>query len=429
VNKLSLLGSVLFFCVSCSSTPGTKPTSPTSGQIVAAENPAMALYTRGQSAVSDGKYSEALAQFTRVRKQFPEDKTAPQALLGSGYAHFKLGDSEAAVDASNAFIQTYPQHSLIDYAYYLRGLARYSNGLKQLQNRDLTGNARTTVARKAFESFSELVRRFPNSKYNQDARIRMEVLHSKLAEHEIKLAKNALSFNKYKEAIARSEYIIKNYARSETAPEAYSVMIEALTAQGDLINANDVRKALNRKYPDYRHVNSDRTSGNEVTRVDPFKLKQRQSGDPSSAVEAAKADIARPRSIKEAATESQIKLITPNTADPSDFAVSDNDPGITTGIKRESWYLSLPSGNYTLQLLGTNSENALHDYIEKYDIADEAGYFRTRNENSDWFTLTYGNYRSKNEAIIALQGLSSELKIPNPWIRPLSDIQNKLSSF
>jgi len=425
VQKFTLIGLVMLICASCSSTPSTTPTNAIHSPNSKPENPAMTIYTRGQSAVDSGDYDEALAQFTRLRKQYPEDKSAPQALLGSGYAHYKLGDSESAVETSNAFIQTYPQHSLIDYAYYLRGLARYNGGLRQLQNRDLTGNARTTIARKAFESFAELVRLYPNSKYNQDTRIRMEVLHSKLAEHEITAARTALSFNKYKEAIARAEYVIKNYARSESTPEAYSVMIDAFTAQGDLINAIDVRKALERKYPDYHHIASNHNRGNEVTRVDPFKLKQKQNGAPSSAVAAAKANIPQPRdiqhrSIQEAADESPLQLITPNTADPSDFVIAraSND--------QETWYLSQPSTGYTLQLLGTNNENALQEYIDTHDIADEAHYFRTSNENGDWYTLTYGNYRSRNEALLALQGLSAELQAPNPWVRPMSDIHSKL---
>lgn len=385
----------------------------------------MAIYAHGQGAVDSGDYDEALEQFTRLRKQYPKDKSAPQALLGSGYAHYKLGDSESAVETSNAFIQTYPDHSLVDYAYYLRGLARYNDGLRQLQNRDLTGNTRTTMARKAFESFAELVRRYPNSKYNQDSRIRMEVLHSKLAEHEISAARTALSFNKYKEAIARAEYVIKNYSRSESTPEAYSVMIDAFTAQGDLVNAADVRKALKRKYPDYQHIASNSNSGNEVTRVDPFKLKQKQSSARNSAVEAAKANIPQPRdtqakSILDAAEESPLQLISPNTADLGDFEIN------PARDDQETWYLSQPSTGYTLQLLGTNNENALQAYIDTHDIADEAHYFRTNNENGDWFTLTYGNYRSRNEALLALQNLSAELQAPNPWVRPMSDIHNKL---
>jgi len=422
LNKLTLLGLAALLCVSCSSTPNTAPSNTGSEPDLTAGNTAMAIYARGQNAVDNGNFREALNQFTRLRTQFPEDKTTPQALLGSGYAHYKLGDSNAAVEASNAFIQTYANHSLIDYAYYLRGLARYNDGIKQLQSSQLTGNARTAIARKAFASFAELVRRHPNSKYNQDARIRMEVLHSKLAEHEIKLAKTALSFNKYKEAIARAEYIIKNYTRSESTPEAYSVMIEAFTAQGSLVQASDVRQALKRKYPDYRHTTSAHTSGNEVIRVDPAKLKQRQIAKQSARFAIEAANKPRPRTEPNLESENQVQLISPNTADLSDFTDNDNE------LKRESWYLSQPGASYTLQLLGTNDEKALQDYIKKHDIAAEAGYFRARNEGSHWFTLTYGHYRSKNEALLALKGLSAELQLPNPWVRSMSDIHNKLNS-
>jgi len=277
VNKLTLLGLVVLLCASCSSTPKTEPDDIGVKPTLADAKSPMGIYTRGQDATSNGKYREALEYFTRLRQEFPKDKTMPQALLGSGYAHYKLGNNDATVEASNAFIQTYEKHSLVDYAHYLRGLARYNEGIEQLQNEHLSGNARTSLARKSFESFSGLVRRFPNSKYNQDSRIRMEVLHSKLAEHELKLAKDALAIDKYKEAIARADYIIKHYSRSESAPEAYSVMINAFTAQGELVKAYDVRKALNHKYPDHRHTNRKRAKGGDITRITPLNQKLQQT--------------------------------------------------------------------------------------------------------------------------------------------------------
>lgn len=277
MNKLTLLGLVVLLCASCSSTPKTEPDDIGVKPTLADAKSPMGIYTRGQDATSNGKYREALEYFTRLRQEFPKDKTMPQALLGSGYAHYKLGNNDATVEASNAFIQTYEKHSLVDYAHYLRGLARYNEGIEQLQNEHLSGNARTSLARKSFESFSGLVRRFPNSKYNQDSRIRMEVLHSKLAEHELKLAKDALAIDKYKEAIARADYIIKHYSRSESAPEAYSVMINAFTAQGELVKAYDVRKALNHKYPDHRHTNRKRAKGGDITRITPLNQKLQQT--------------------------------------------------------------------------------------------------------------------------------------------------------
>lgn len=426
MNRLTLLGIVLCFCVSCASTP-REPVDANSGQDLPPANSARAIYSLGQEAIGKGDYRQALEHFTTVRRQFPEDASAPQALLGSGYAHYKLGDNDAAVETSNAFIQTYNNHSLVDYAYYLRGLARYGEGIAQLQGEQLTDNNHADAARKAFEYFAELVRRFPHSKYNQDARVRMEFLHSNLAEYELQLAKKALSLNKFREAIARSEYIIKNYARAEAAPEAYSVMIESFTAQGELVKASDVRKALARKFPDYRYTGSTRSSGTEVTRVDPDKLTRQQSKPISADSVTAlpqpsnEEDLPSPHADGPAA-DNPLNLISPNTADPSSLSLTTNEQG----IKREDWYLAQPGGSYTLQLLGTNDERALAAYIEQHDITDKAGYFVSQNGGKAWFTLTYGLYRTRNEALLAIKDLSPALQAPDPWVRPISDIQSKL---
>ena len=250
VKRLALLGVIAWLCVSCASAP--KPTPGEDATTPATRSPTSpaGLYQRGQEAVTRGDYRQALEHFTDLRQRFPNDITVPQALLGSGYAHYKLGDSDAAVEASNAFIQTYDNHPLVDYAYYLRGLARYNDGLVQLADQSNNGQRdHTATARKAFESFSQLVRRFPNSSYSQDSRIRMEVLYTKLADHELLLARQALAQNKAKDAIDRAQYIVTHYARAEAAPEAYAVMIDAFTAQGDLVQAADIRKVLQRKHP------------------------------------------------------------------------------------------------------------------------------------------------------------------------------------
>lgn len=423
MSKHWLLGVALSVCVSCSTTP--EAPSGANPEPRAPSNSASGAFTQGQIAIKDGDYRQAIEHFSRLRQEFPEDMAAPQALLGSGYAHYKMGNNDAAVDTSNAFIQSYQDHPLIDYAYYLRGLARYGEGIAQLENQQLNPNSRTTTARKAFEYFAEQVRRFPNSKYNQDARVRMEVLHSKLADHELGLANKALSLNKYQEAIARSDYIVKNYTRAETAPEAYSIMIDAFTALGDVAQAENVRRALARKYPDYQHNDTDRSSGTQVTRVDPDKLKQRNNRAPGSVTILPLESQAQTPIFSaedQAEEDSHINLITPNTADPSTLANYEN----TKGVKREDWYLSQPSSSYTLQLLGTNDETSLEEYIEEHQISDQAGYFLSQNAGNDWYTLTYGLYRSKNEALLAIEGLSAALREPNPWVRPISDIQVKL---
>ena len=74
MQKFTLIGLVMLICASCSSTPSTTPTNAIHSPNSKPENPAMTIYTRGQSAVDSGDYDEALAQFTRLRKQYQKTK-------------------------------------------------------------------------------------------------------------------------------------------------------------------------------------------------------------------------------------------------------------------------------------------------------------------------------------------------------------------
>lgn len=415
---------MLCLCASCSSTPNKSvDTGPTPA---ATSSSASGSFSLGQIAIKEGNYRQAIEHFSQLRQRNPNDSAAPQALLGTGYSYYKLGNNNAAVDTSNAFIQTYQNHPLVDYAYYLRGLARYGEGIIQLDDQQLKPGARSTTARKAFEYFAELVRRFPNSKYKQDSRVRMEVLHSKLAEHELGLARKALSLNRYEEAIARSEYIVNNYKKAEVTPDAYSVLIDALSALGDTDQAAKVKSVLTRDYPDYRY-NSSSSSRTKVTRVDPDQLKQqkKRSTSPVNISAFNQPELSPPLTQSNTQREAspKPKLITPNTADPSVLSAIINGDG----VKREEWYLAQPGNHYTLQLLGTNNERSLMQYIDDNEISDKAGYFLSTNKGENWYTLTYGLYKSRNDALLAIEDLSPVLRGPKPWVRPLSDIQDKLT--
>lgn len=255
MKTLTLFGVIVLLCASCTVTT-TKQTAGTGSVDRHGARSANEVYSRGETAVRVADYAGAVAQFAEFIRRFPADSRHGHALLGKGYADYKLGNSDTAVDSANTFIQSYKIHPLRDYAFYLRGLARYSEGIERLQNNEPVSNNRAVMAREAFDSFSQLVRNYPNSQYHEDSRIRMEVLFNKLAEHELAQAKNALEQEKSGDAIARAEYIIKHYMRTDAAREAYAVMINAFEAQGDLLTANSLRKKFAQELTEHQPADS-----------------------------------------------------------------------------------------------------------------------------------------------------------------------------
>ena len=99
----------------------------------------------------------------------------------------------ASIAACNRFIKLYPQNIHVDYAYYLKGLASFNKGKASVQrfipNEIVDESQRDTgAAQEAFQYFSELIKKFPNSEYVDDAEQRMRHLRNNLASNEVFVA-------------------------------------------------------------------------------------------------------------------------------------------------------------------------------------------------------------------------------------------------
>jgi outer membrane protein assembly factor BamD len=151
------------------------------------------------------------------------------------------------VASADRFIKLHPRHQNVDYAYYLRGLARM--GEKQdLSSRFLPIQAREpsrrdpTSTREAYEYFNELVQKFPDSRYAPDALARMDRLRNTLAEHEIHVARFYLEHNAYVAAVNRARYVIEQFPTTPASRTAVAILAESYSALGMEDLAADARR-------------------------------------------------------------------------------------------------------------------------------------------------------------------------------------------
>jgi outer membrane protein assembly factor BamD len=107
----------------------------------------------------------------------------------------------------------------VDYAYYMKGLANFNRS-----NTCLTGwrppiapRPTPTPPVNPTTTFAELARKFPNSKYAEDARQRMLFLHNSLAAYEVNVADYYLRRGAYVAAVNRAKYVLETYARTPAA--------------------------------------------------------------------------------------------------------------------------------------------------------------------------------------------------------------------
>jgi outer membrane protein assembly factor BamD len=217
---------------------------------------AQKLYGEAKDAMADKSYEKAIKYLEKLEARYPYGRFAQQAQIDIAYAYYKNGDRAQAVAACDRFIKLYPNHANIDYAYYLKGLVNFNENIglmgiidsPDMTERDPKGT------REAFDAFKELVTRFPDSKYAEDARARMRYLVNSLAMNEVHVARYYMKRGAYVAAANRAQFAVKNYPQAPALEEAVFIMVKAYDALGmtDLRDASD--RVMRKNFPESKYL-------------------------------------------------------------------------------------------------------------------------------------------------------------------------------
>ena len=204
------------------------------------------FYTEAKDAMKDGDYEQAIKYYEKLESRYPFGRYATQSQLDVIYAHYKNGDADSAIAAADRFIKLYPQNPYVDYAYYLKGLVNYNRdksfSSKFLPTDPSQRDAGATL--NSFNDFAELVRRYPDSKYAADARLRMVYLRNNLARYQIHVARYYMRRGAYLAAANRANRVVTNFQRTDSVSDALRIMVDAYTKLGMTELANDAQRVL-----------------------------------------------------------------------------------------------------------------------------------------------------------------------------------------
>ena len=113
----------------------------------------------------------------------------------AAFAYYQSNKYDDAIIALDRFIQLHPGHRDIPYAYYLKALCYYE------QISDVGRDQRMT--QQALDALSEVVKRFPESPYARDARLKVELAIDHLAGKEMEIGRYYQKHQQYVGAINR----------------------------------------------------------------------------------------------------------------------------------------------------------------------------------------------------------------------------------
>ncbi len=238
--------------------------------------PVEQMYSEAKTSLENNNVDRAITYYKRLIARFPFGPYTEQAQLELAYAQYKTRLPDDAYSSINRFIKTYPTHKHIDYAYYLRGVINFNREgglLERVVAQDMTKRDQG-FARQAFDDLSELVNKFPDSPYSNDARQRMVYLRNAIARAELNVAIYYLRHGAYVAAANRSKYIVENYQRTPQAADALAVMVKSYKSLGQDKLAGETERVLKLNYPDHPYFKGDWPPGpSKWKRLVPFTNK------------------------------------------------------------------------------------------------------------------------------------------------------------
>ena len=209
------------------------------------------FHQQAKEALDNQNFQKAITLYEALEARYPFGDYAAQAQLNVAYAYYKNDDPEAAIAAADRFIKVHPRNSNVDYAYYLKGLVNYNRGIGFIDRFLPTDSSQRDPgnAKDAYDNFQELIRRFPNSKYVPDARLRMVALRNNMGMYELHVADFYMRRKAYVAAVNRANHIVKEYQRTPAVPYALKIMQEAYTHLGMDDLAADADRIFKLNYP------------------------------------------------------------------------------------------------------------------------------------------------------------------------------------
>ena len=211
-----IAGSALVFSA-CSSPPKEDPNS-----TAAVER----LYADAKDDMSSGSYDKAIKTLERVEGRAAGTLLAQQATLDLAYAQYRTAERAAALATLDRFIKQYPSSPALDYAFYLRGLVNFNDNLGilgALAQQDLSERDQQ-ASRDAYQSFKQLVTQFPQSRYADEGRGRMNYIVNALADYEVHVARYYLRRGAFLAAANRAQQVVQEYPQTPANEEALFIM-------------------------------------------------------------------------------------------------------------------------------------------------------------------------------------------------------------
>jgi outer membrane protein assembly factor BamD len=205
------------------------------------ERPAELIYAEAFATMDRHQYQLAAAQFDEVERQHPYSEWARRSMLMAAFANYQGNKYEEAISDAQRFISLHPGNRNAPYAYYLVAICYFEQIVDVGRDQQIT--------QQALDALEQVVRRYPESRYATDARLKIDMTRDHLAGKEMDVGRWYLRRNYHLAAINRFQNVLREYGTTSHVPEALHRLVEADVALGLDGEATQVAAVLGYNFP------------------------------------------------------------------------------------------------------------------------------------------------------------------------------------
>lgn len=237
IALLAAAMAVLPLTAGCSMLGGSKGPSDTGYVARDAES----LYAAAKDRLDRGDARVAAALFDEVERQHPYSPWARRAQLMSSFSYYIQKDYNKSIETAQRFLSIHPGNKDAPYAYYLIALSYYE------QISDVERDQKIT--QQALAALNDVQRRYPDSEYAADARLKIDLVNDHLAGKEMEIGRFYERTGQWLAAQIRFQNVVEDFQTTSHTAEALYRLTETNLALGIPAEAKKYAAVLGANYP------------------------------------------------------------------------------------------------------------------------------------------------------------------------------------
>lgn len=200
------------------------------------------LYNQALADLEAGDTKDATEKFEQIDLEHPYSDEARKAMLMSAFLHFRRAQYQEAINDAERYVTLFPATEDAAYAQYLIGESYFRQIPDVTRDQDLS--------LKAMDAMGQVIQKYPDSEYANDARKKIDVARDQIAGKEMQIGRYYLERREYLAAVNRFRTVVEQYQTTRHVEEALLRLTESYLSLGIVPEAQTAAAVLGHNFPD-----------------------------------------------------------------------------------------------------------------------------------------------------------------------------------